>query len=869
MATVAGKVPSHWPITLTHGAVALLSIFLPLALVRFLSLEEMGRYNIFFLYVSVLPGFVLTSGLNSGLYYWAGRYPEAKPQIRQSWTLSLLMGTVIGALGFVLAPWAAGRMKNSAFDIQLVMVSFPFALAAAFLEELLIARGSIWKGAWFGSGFNILRTSGLLAAAWWTRRVDVVFWVYLSSVALKAGVGYWLARPSGDVDPILSKAHLRSVLHYALPVSLAGLSALALHYVDQLVLSFYLSHANFALYAMGCLSVPPLEIFEMSVNRVLIPRLSEAFHAKELARAAAMFSDGIAELFRFLMPSAVGLFLFAEPIIQILFTERYLPAAQYLRIYSINYLIMAFPSSLVPRARGDGSWILRISLAFTVLSTVTTWLAAQRWQAIGALSAILINQVLIRVYSLGYHRRSFEASYRHFLPFKEMTQQTVLAVAGGVVALTIKPLFDDSVHWFLAAGSIFSVVYLAGTYGLALRRLAHGEGPIPVLELAQTLELGGLERTVLSLAQTLNQNPAFRFHVATYDHAEGKPSLAGHLKKSGVPLLEWRKGSGVSAQTVWRLVRLIFAHRIRILHVHDLGPLVYGSLTKAALLGHAVMVVTLHTALDLKAGGKRRALYRIFLRFADHIVAVSAEVRDALLDAGISPDRIQIIANGASFLSTPAGSLSGVERFARRRALIGGLRDEVYQARWILCLARLHPGKGHEQLLQVWKALPEETRAQLGLIFVGQETSPGFASYLRTLIQECPQAHRIVLAGPSESPQEWVQCADLFMSGSLLEGMPLAPLEAAGSGLPTLLTQIEGHRFLDSWAHFFDPNHPQTGAQHITKLLRLLDENDPNHTPQKRWESAAPLRERWGASSMAEAYAKLFKTGTLMFKERP
>ena len=167
---MAAKSASHWPITFTNGAAALLSIFLPLALVRILSPEQVGRYNIFFLYVMLCPGLFLTGGFNNGLYLWAGRYPEAKSEVRQSW--SLLMGITLTAcaLGLICAPWAAPRIKMPTRDLQLILVSIPFAVASAFFEDLLIARGKIWTGAQYGSIFNVLRTSSLLAAAWWTRR---------------------------------------------------------------------------------------------------------------------------------------------------------------------------------------------------------------------------------------------------------------------------------------------------------------------------------------------------------------------------------------------------------------------------------------------------------------------------------------------------------------------------------------------------------------------------------------------------------------------------------------------------------------------------------------------------------------------------
>jgi len=125
-----------------------------------------------------------------------------------------------------------------------------------------------------------------------------------------------------------------------------------------------------------------------------------------------------------------------------------------------------------------------------------------------------------------------------------------------------------------------------------------------------------------------------------------------------------------------------------------------------------------------------------------------------------------------------------------------GLAPHLYAGRWMLCLARLHAGKGQDLVLDIWRALSKEARAELSLFFVGQETQAGYREYLDQKILDLPDRERLFIAGPSEHPQDWIQASDLFISGSLLEGMPLAPLEAAGSGLPTILSDIEGHREL-------------------------------------------------------------------------
>jgi hypothetical protein len=88
--------------------------------------------------------------------------------------------------------------------------------------------------------------------------------------------------------------------------------------------------------------------------------------------------------------------------------------------------------------------------------------------------------------------------------------------------------------------------------------------------------------------------------------------------------------------------------------------------------------------------------------------------------------------------------------------------------------------------------------------------------------------------------------------------MPLAPLEAAGSGLPTLLSDIEGHRFLKPWAHSFDPKHPKEGAGCILEILSAMNQDAENKLFETRWQAASALRHQWGAPAMTASYAEVF-----------
>src|SRR4029077_13201749 len=119
--------------------------------------------------------------------------------------------------------------------------------------------------------------------------------------------------------------------------------------------------------------------------------------------------------------------------------------------------------------------------------------------------------------------------------------------------------------------------------------------------------------------------------------------------------------------------------------------------------------------LDIQNNARYRFYYKFFLHFPNRIIAVSPAIRAGLQNLGVRPERIEVIPNGVHFSITTHRLSEPLERQDRRKQLITHLSPELYSARWMLCLARLHPGKGQDIVLDVWSALSKEARSQLVL----------------------------------------------------------------------------------------------------------------------------------------------------------
>ncbi len=223
-----------------------------------------------------------------------------------------------------------------------------------------------------------------------------------------------------------------------------------------------------------------------------------------------------------------------------------------------------------------------------------------------------------------------------------------------------------------------------------------------------------------------------------------------------------------------RLTRQLRALRPDVVHAHMYGMALYG-VVAGRLMG-ARTVSTFHAGNEHEAAGMRRAGLRVALRLADDVCVVSGQMRADLL-AHVDPGavRLHVVPNG---MPVRVG-----DRLAARRAL--GVDDDTLVFLAVGSQQRL---KGHAGLVRALGALPAVPRWRL--LVAGREDD-GTAE-LRDARDASPFRDRIDLLGPRSDVPALLAAADIFVMPSLIEGTPLALLEAMHAGLPTVSTLVGG-----------------------------------------------------------------------------
>jgi glycosyltransferase involved in cell wall biosynthesis len=176
---------------------------------------------------------------------------------------------------------------------------------------------------------------------------------------------------------------------------------------------------------------------------------------------------------------------------------------------------------------------------------------------------------------------------------------------------------------------------------------------------------------------------------------------------------------------------------------------------------------------------KARFFFRL-LRTASGVIAPSTAIRNELLQAGFSSNKIFLLPNAVDVErfrpATPSERADAAKTF-------GSALDKPV----IGTVARLVHRKGVDILLHAFASLIRTHRAQLLVVGDGE-----LGDDLRELTHELGLDCSVSWVGLQADTSTWLRRMDVFVLASRLEGSPNAILEAMATGLPIVATRIGG-----------------------------------------------------------------------------
>jgi glycosyltransferase involved in cell wall biosynthesis len=359
---------------------------------------------------------------------------------------------------------------------------------------------------------------------------------------------------------------------------------------------------------------------------------------------------------------------------------------------------------------------------------------------------------------------------------------------------------------------------------------------IHILQIVNSLEIGGLEKVVIHL---VNNNPAesdIRFSIACL---ELKGALSFNVKP-GISIYELDKNNYTYLHIIWKLTRLIIQTKVRIIHCHNYAPLFFGSIVKILLLGRIKLVYTEHNQI-YSITPRHYRIFRYLIRFADKTICVSKDLQDYFYKKEIDRNAV-VVWNGIPF-------------------------PQVDQEKQIKLYREFHSKP--ETIIVGTAVVMSEQKGLIYLINAAADLIRKYSNIKFLMIGDGPLKNQLMdeadnlniqdnfnFIGYKKDIANYLGVLDIFVLPSLWEGFSIVLLEASALGLPIIATDVGGNSEIIQDNH----NGMIIQSKDIPSLIKAIETLylDAGLRQKLSLNAKSSFKEKFTIDSMVNGYKVIY-----------
>jgi len=347
-----------------------------------------------------------------------------------------------------------------------------------------------------------------------------------------------------------------------------------------------------------------------------------------------------------------------------------------------------------------------------------------------------------------------------------------------------------------------------------------------------SLATGGAEKFVVDLATNLNKE---QFAVTVAVTRQNVDSMfLQMLQANEIPVAD------LTGSNYFRMLKkqmaFLRSERPDVVHT-NIGSLLHMMLA-TKLVRIPQKLYTVHNQADLLYGTSkvRKLIFKLaFTLFGYTPVAICENVKASVQQGlGVKPEKIKRVNNGVD-----------LKRFMPLTETAP--KDTVE----IITTGTMYPIKNHELIIHVFQKLYQEYPfIRLTILGDGEKRKD-----LEQMVSRYQLEQAVDMPGIKKDVSSYLQNADIYVSASLTEGLPLSILEAMACGLPVVATDAGGTVDIVKTGE----NGiiiPKNDADALYRALKAMI--DDSAMRKQCTEGSARIVQAWSIESCAKGYETLY-----------
>lgn len=414
-----------WRLAERCGA-QIVTFIVSIVLARILAPKDYGTIALVTVFTTILQVFV-DSGLGTALI-------QKKDADDLDFSSVFLFNFVVCLalyLGmFIAAPFIAEFYNDSSLTPVVRVISLTIVISGVKgIQQAYVSKHMMFKRFFFSTiGGTIFSAFLGIVLAYTGFGVWALVAQQLSNTAIDTLI-LWLTvkwRPKR----MFSWTRLRGLLKFGWKLLISALLDTCYNNLRNLIIGKMYSSSDLAFYNQGD-KFPKVIVTNIntSIDSVLLPTMSSAQDDRE--RVKNMTRRAIKTSTYVMAPLMMGMAFCAEPIVQLVLTDKWLPCVPYLRIFCITYMFWPIHTANLNaiNAMGRSDWFLKLEIIKKIMGM--TILLSTMWFGVMAMAySLLVSNVLSQIINSWPNRKLLNYSYLDQV--KDFAPGILLAVFMGV-----------------------------------------------------------------------------------------------------------------------------------------------------------------------------------------------------------------------------------------------------------------------------------------------------------------------------------------------------------------------------------------------------------------------------------------------------
>lgn len=393
---------------------------------------------------------------------------------------NMAMCSVLYLIMFFAAPFIASFYRMPELTAIVRVLSFVVVISGVKnVQQAYVSRHLMFKRFFFSTLGGTIGAAVIgIAMAY----LGFGVWALVAQMLFNAAVDttiLWITvkwRPK----KMFSFQRLKSLFSYGWKLLASSLIDTVYNDLRQLIIGKKYSSGDLAYYNQGK-KFPQLIVTNIntSIDSVLLPTMSKA--QDDMAAVRSMTRRAIKTSTFLMMPAMIGLAVCAEPLVQLILTEKWLPCVLFLRIFCITYAFYPIHTANLNAIKAMGRSDLFLKLEIIKKTVGIIAILITMWISVQAMAySFLVTTILNQIINSWPNKKLLNYSYLEQV--KDMMPQILLSLGIGAAIYAVSFLHLSASLTLLIQIPLGVLVYWSGS------KIFHVESYTYIIEMVKNFK---------------------------------------------------------------------------------------------------------------------------------------------------------------------------------------------------------------------------------------------------------------------------------------------------------------------------------------------------------------------------------------------